>query len=233
MRHLIFVFFMFVCSTAFTQTYEIGPFVGGANYIGDVGNTTYINPSGLVVGGIAKYNRSNRHSFRLTLLYGEISAEDSKSNQVKRQQRGYSFTNHIAEASLGLEFNFYSFDLSKADPQSTPYLYTGITYFSTKHHLLSTDRPARGVLQPQSDNWEFSIPMVMGYKQTITKRIIGAVEIGARYTFTDNIDGSNPQELLGRRTPFREFGNINTTDWYVFSGVSLTFTFGRKPCYTF
>lgn len=233
MRHLILVFFMFVCSTAFTQTYEIGPFVGGANYIGDVGNTTYINPSGLVMGGIAKYNRSDRHSFRLTLLYAEISAEDSKSNQVKRQQRGYSFTNHIAEASLGLEFNFYSFDLSEADEQSTPYLYTGITYFHTNHLLLSADRPAQGVLQPQGNNWEFSIPMVLGYKQTITQKIIGAFEIGARYTFTDNMDGSNPQELLGRRFPEREFGYRNTTDWYVFSGISLTFTFGRKPCYTF
>lgn len=233
MRHLILVFFMFVCSAAFTQTYEIGPFVGGANYIGDVGNTTYINPSGLVMGGIAKYNRSDRHSFRLTLLYAEISADDSKSNQVSRQQRGYSFTNHIAEASMGIEFNFYSFDLSKADEQSTPYLYTGITYFNTKHHLLSNDRPARGELQPQGENWEFSIPMVFGYKQTITQKIIAAVEVGARYTFTDNIDGSNPQELLGRRIPAREFGNVNTTDWYVFSGLSLTFTFGRKPCYTF
>lgn len=233
MRHLILVIFMFVCSTAFTQTYEIGPFIGGANYIGDVGNTTYINPSGLVMGGIAKYNRSDRHSYRLTLLYAEINADDSKSNQVRRQQRGYSFTNHIAEASLGIEFNFYSFDLSKADQQSTPYLYTGITYFNTNHHLLSNDRPVRGALQPQGDNWEFSIPMVFGYKQTITQKIIGAFEIGARYTFTDNIDGSNPQELLGRRTPAREFGNINTTDWYVFSGLSLTFTFGRKPCYTF
>lgn len=224
---------MFVYTTALTQTYEIGPFVGGANYIGDVGNTTYINPNGLVIGGIAKWNRSDRHSFRLSLLYGEFSADDAESSQVRRQQRGYSFNNHIAEASLGLEFNFYSFDLSEAEQQSTPYLYTGITYFSSKHHYLSADRPARGTLQPQSDNWEFSIPLVLGFKQTITQKIIGAVEIGARYTFTDNIDGSNPQELLGRRVPAREFGYVNTTDWYVFSGVSLTFTFGRKPCYNF
>jgi hypothetical protein len=234
MRQIIFGIFMFACSfAAYSQTYEIGAFVGGANYIGDVGSTAYINPGTPVFGGIAKWNRSDRHSFRLSLLYAEISADDAKSNQVRRKQRGYSFTNHIAEASLGLEFNFYSFDLSKADQQSTPYLYTGITYFNSNHHYLSADRPARGTLQPMGDNWEFSIPMVLGYKQTITQRIIGALEIGARYTFTDNIDGSNPQELIGRRAPAREFGYVNTTDWYVFSGVTLTFTFGRKPCYTF
>lgn len=233
MRHLFVLLFMLACSTTVTaQRFEVGVFAGGANYIGDVGNTAYINPSGPVLGGIAKWNRSLRHSFRLTLLYGEISANDANSNQIRRQQRNYSFTNHIAEASLGLEFNFWEFDLSEAETQSTPYLYTGITYFNSKHHYLSANRPARGTLQPQGDNWEFSIPMVFGYKQTLTQRIIAGFEIGARYTFTDNIDGSNPQELIGRRDPPREFGSVNTKDWYVFSGLSLTFTFGKKPCYS-
>jgi hypothetical protein len=132
---------------------------------------------------------------------------------------------------MGLEFTFYEFDLNEPVRQSTPYLYTGITYFNSNHPLLSRDRPAAGVLEAQGGNWEFSIPMVFGYKQTITQQVIAAMEIGARYTFSDNLDGSNPQELLGRRNPPREFGNTNNKDWYVFSGLSLTFTFGKKPCY--
>lgn len=220
-------------TTAFTQTYEVGPFVGGANYIGDVGSGYYINPSGLVFGGIAKWNRSNRHSFRLTLLYAEISADDANSNEVKRKQRNYSFSNNIAEASLGLEFNFWPYDLSKLETQSTPYLYTGLTYFNSNHLYLDRPRSSPGGdLEPQGENWEFSIPVVFGYKQTLTRKIIAAVEVGVRYTFTDNIDGSDPEELLGRRDPPREFGSVNTNDWYVFSGLSLTFTFGRKPCYS-
>jgi hypothetical protein len=225
---------MFACfNYVSAQTFEVGPFIGGANYIGDVGNAAFINPNTLVAGGIAKWNISDRHSYRLSLLYAEISADDSKSNEVRRQQRGYTFSNHIAEISLGIEFNFFEFDLSKPSEQRSPYLYTGLTYFNSKHHLLSAALPNPGTLQPQGDNWEFAIPMVFGYKQTITQKIIAAFEIGARYTFTDNIDGSNPQELLGRRDPPREFGNTNTKDWYVFSGVSLTFTFGKKPCYSF
>lgn len=217
--------------TSYTQTFEIGGFIGGANYIGDVGNTMFINPNGLVLGGMAKWNRSDRHALRLTLLYADVNANDSKSTDVRRQQRGYSFTNNIAEASLGLEFNFWEFDLSEDVEQSTPYLYTGITYFKSAHHYLDAVPPA-GKLVAQGDNWEFSIPMVLGYKQTITRKIIGGIEIGARYSFTDNMDGSNPQELLGRREPLKEFGNRNNNDWYVFSGISLTFTFGRKDCYT-
>jgi hypothetical protein len=45
---------------------------------------------------------------------------------------------------------------------------------------------------------------------------------------TDNLDGSNPKNK--NLAPLR-FGDINSKDWYVFSGFTLTFTFGNKPCY--
>jgi hypothetical protein len=58
--------------------------------------------------------------------------------------------------------------------------------------------------------------------------LILGVEVGARYTMTDNLDGSNPKNK--NLAPLR-FGDINSKDWYVFSGFTLTFTFGNKPCY--
>ena len=30
---------------------------------------------------------------------------------------------------------------------------------------------------------------------------------------------------------FKKFGNTNNKDWYVFTGFTLTYTFGNKPCY--
>lgn len=221
----------FISLGMYAQQYEVGAFAGGANFIGDVGKTYYILPNTPVGGLIAKWNRSPRHAVRLSLLYAQISADDTKSDDTRRQQRGYSFENTIAEASLGLEFNFFEFDLSEPLPQSTPYIYTGITYFRADHVWLKNGR--NNNLVNEGTNWDFAIPMVMGYKEAITQDIIGAIEIGARYTFTDNIDGSWPEEYLGRREPALEFGNRNTNDWYVFTGISLTFTFGRKPCYCF
>ena len=70
--------------------------------------------------------------------------------------------------------------------------------------------------------------MVLGYKQSISPNFILAAEIGARYTFSDELDGSVPD------ADFREqfaFGNTNSNDWYVFTGITLTYTFGKKPCY--
>ncbi|GAA4314178.1 DUF6089 family protein [Pontixanthobacter gangjinensis] len=232
MRYLIvFVLMAFFSTSTYSQQVEIGAFAGGANFIGDVGRTNYILPNTPVGGLIAKWNRSPRHALRLTLLYAELSADDAKSSDTRRQQRGYSFTNPVAEASLGIEFNFWDFDLTDPLPQSTPYLYTGITYFKADHVILSPDRD--GNLVNEGSNWDFAIPMVMGYKEAVTEHIIGAFEIGARYTLTDNLDGSWPEEYLDRRAPDLEFGNRNTNDWYVFTGITFTFTFGRKPCYCF
>ena len=230
MRYLIAFVIMFAYSAnTYSQTFEAGPFIGGANYIGDVGRTNYVLPNSLVFGGLIKWNRSPRHAFRLSLLFAEINADDNKSSETRRVQRGYSFSNNIAEASLGVEFNFWDFDLHQGHPQSSPYLYTGLTYFRADHLYLKNGRA--GNLVNEGTNWSFAIPMVIGYKESVTKHISAAFEIGARYTFTDNLDGSWPEELLDRRDPPIEFGNRNTNDWYVFTGVNFTFSWGRRPCY--
>ncbi|MFZ0489423.1 MAG: DUF6089 family protein [Salegentibacter sp.] len=231
MRYLTaFVFMVIFAANSYSQTFEVGPYFGGANYIGDVGRTNYIYPNSLVVGGLAKWNRSSRHAIRFSILFADIKADDKNSNDNRRVERGYSFQNTIAEASLGIEFNFWEFDLHDAGAdQSTPYLYTGLTYFRADHMYLKGGRA--GTLTNEGSNWSFAIPIVFGYKESITKHIVGAMEIGARYTFTDNLDGSWPEEYFGNRKPDIEFGNTNTNDWYVFTGVNITFSFGRKPCY--
>jgi hypothetical protein len=65
-------------------------------------------------------------------------------------------------------------------------------------------------------------------KANVFESIILGVEVGARYTMTDNLDGSNPKNKI--LAPLK-FGDINSNDWYVFSGITLTYTFGNRPCY--
>ncbi len=144
----------------------------------------------------------------------------------EEQQRGYSFQNSIKEASLGLEYTFWEFNLNTGNPVSTPYLYTGITYFLYEASFIQSD----GMYRDYDQAGSFAIPMTVGYKATISTKLIAAVEIGARYTFTDDLDGSNPVKGLADAEELR-FGNVNNNDWYVFTGLTLSFTFGREPCY--
>lgn len=223
MRIIVVLFFLCAFTQVGAQTYEIGVFAGGANNIGDVGRASYILPSGPAFGGIFKWNKSKRYSLRVGITYGEFTADDSKSNVAARQQRGYIVDNSIFETSAGIEFNFVEFNLHQLGPAFTPYIYTGFTYFRYGYHYIDAGQVQ---LLTQKDG-AFAIPMVVGFKKRLNQFLILGGEIGARYTFTDNLDASNPD---GSNFENSRFGNINSDDWYVFSGLTLTYTFGRKPC---
>ncbi|MCX7546761.1 DUF6089 family protein [Xanthomarina sp. F1114] len=226
MRYLTTVFFLIVTiQLSQSQTHEIGVFLGGSNFIGDVGATNYIAPNQLAVGGIYKWNRSARHSFRFSLMYSDLEMNDLKSDDPRRQERGYKINNDIVEASVGLEFTFFDFNLHDEKNKVTPYLYSGI---SVAYHDNYFFTPGGELRSEDTSSFAYGIPMVFGVKAKFMDNFVLAAEIGARYTFSDEIDGSAPDFDNDSNLAF---GNKNNNDWYVFTGLTLTYTFGRKPCY--
>lgn len=205
------------------QIHEIGVFLGGSNYVGDVGKTTYIAPNEPAFGILYKWNKSPRHAWRIGYSQSTISANDRDSEEASRSQREYHFENSIKELSLALEFNFFDFNLHTLDQKFTPYVTSGINFLRYEDLYIET-----GETKKNEGKNTIAIPMILGIKSNISRRLVLAAEVGARYTFTDNLDGSNPKE---DRFNALRFGNLNNNDWYVFSGITLTYTFGEKPCY--
>lgn len=229
MRSIILIIFS-VCfvSNIQAQIYEVGVLLGGSNFIGDVGSTNYIAPKKPAAGLLLKWNRSPRHSFRASVLFTQLEGDDRDSNDPRRQAREYIFKNNILEFSAGMEFTFFDFDLNSMDPQMTPYLYTGISTARHRDSFFNND----GIQTSENTySWAYGIPMVLGFKATVGKGFIIAAEIGVRYTTSDKIDGSVPDNPTNREN--YSFGNLNSNDWYVFSGITLTYTFGQKPCYCY
>lgn len=226
MRYLIIFFFFISNMKSIAQIHEIGIYAGGSNFIGDVGATKYISPNQPAFGAIYKWNRSPRHSFRFSLIVTDLEGLDSESDDPRRQQRDYSFKNNIVELSAGIEFTFLDFNLHEVGNKSTPYLYTGISFANFENYYFNNSG-AR--IYENTNSNAYGIPMTLGFKTTITEKFIFAVEIGARYTFTDELDGSMPDTKV--YIDNFGIGNTNNNDWYVFTGATLTYTFGRKPCY--
>lgn len=208
------------------QIIEVGPYIGGSNFIGDVGSTNYIDPNSIAFGGIVKWNRSPRHSWRVSLIHTTLTAKDSKSNQGRRRQRGYSLSNGLTELTIGMEYTFWEWNLFKHIPQIVPYLATGISGIHYHNYYLGNDHQ----LEKKDDVFGLALPMIFGIKGTLGRGFVLAVEVGARMAFTDNLDGSTPSEFDGGAA-YPSFGNQNTNDWYMFSGITLTYTFGHKHCY--
>ena len=222
-RFLLNIIGFLFCITSFGQIHEIGVFVGGSNYIGDVGKTDYFAPDDLAIGVLYKWNRSTRHSWRFSYTQTSITAKDVESNAPNRNLRGFEIKNNIKELSAGLEFNFLDFDLHQADFVFSPYVYTGLsTFIYNETYVINKES------EIDYQDYSFAIPMGVGVKAKVTEHLVLGLETGARYTFTDNLDGSNPEN---ENFETLKFGNLNNKDWYIFTGFTLTYTFGKNPCF--
>ena len=224
-------FIIFFCLTKYSnsQIYEIGFITGKSNFIGDVGETTFINPvynkiSEDGLNGISiKWNRSTRHSYRFTYISTNLAGNDLNSSDPRRMERGYNFRTPLKELSLGMDFTMLDFDLHKPYNIFTPYISTGIIHSRFRKQILEGNT----INAYNSSRTTFGIPLILGIKYRFLNNFIISFEFGARYTFTDNIDGNNFNDDIVSYN----FGNINNNDWYMFSIMNISYTFGRNPCY--
>ena len=203
------------------QVYEAGIFLGGSNYIGDIGRTNYIYPNNFAGGLIFKYNWNPRIALRATYSYLPIEASDLEADTDFKISRGLQFKNTIHELALGLEYNFYEYDLSSDDKTWTPYILLELAAFNYNYIV---NEPFPNQFTYDSKN-AFAIPFGFGIKSKLMGPLAIAFETKFRYTFNDDLDYTSPT------IPRLNIGGTNS-DWYVFTGVSILYTFGRPACYT-
>jgi len=220
-KKFLFIVFLWMTSITSAQIHEAGVFIGGSNYIGDLGSEYYIAPNDFAVGVIYKYNLNPRIALRGTFTYAQITADDTKSKNAARKLRGLNFTNTIKELAIGTEFSFFEYGNGSKN-NSTPYILLEFAAFNYK--------VAKNEVAPNQYNYKnetsYSIPFGLGYKTKLGYNIALGLEVGVRYTFKDNLDYNN------KVIPSLQFGNPDNNDWYVFSGINLVYTFGRPACYT-
>ncbi|NNC70086.1 MAG: hypothetical protein HKN90_04605 [Flavobacteriaceae bacterium] len=209
--------FALVTSTACAQVFEIGLFAGGSNYVGDIGPSNYINPNFPAVGGMAKFNFTPQINFRGTLIYTQLNAKDSKSDSDFRVQRDLNMVNNILEASGGIEFNFFKYSMNQVGFDKTPYIIAKVSvvnyraFFERDGDIFSKRKFA------------FAPTAGLGYKIRIAENLAMSVESSFRYLFNDDIDATTIRNI--------DVGNVDSNDWYIFTGFTITYGFGRPGCY--
>tara|TARA_R110001592_G_scaffold54875_3_gene168161 strand:+ start:1148 stop:1825 length:678 start_codon:yes stop_codon:yes gene_type:complete len=208
-------------NVALGQMYEVGISVGGSNYVGDIGRTSYIYPNKIAGAAFFKYNKNPRMALRATYSYLPIKANDLDADTDFRRDRGLNFKNTINELAVGLEYNFYEYDLSTPGKTWTPYILLEFAAFNYKY---ITSEPQPDQYEYNSKN-SFAIPFGVGFKSKLSGSFAFAFETKFRYTVEDDLDYNN--EKIAKLN----FGGTGN-DWYMFTGFSLIYTFGRPACYT-
>ena len=220
---------------------ELGFFVGGSYYIGDINPRKHFLASHPAFGVFYRYTNSYRYAFRFGFNYGQISGDDSKSGEPDQIERNLKFRSKLYELSAIAEFNFVEYRIGNDKHPFTLYIFAGFAgfYFDPQADIgngykslpeLKTEGQTKSYSKLQ-----VSVPFGLGLKFNIGDKCGLSFEWGPRRTFTDYLDdikGTYPslavsnksftnRSLDGAAPPGSMRGNPSTRDWYFYYGVAL------------
>lgn len=256
-KPFLFLLLLFTCPLIAQRSNEIGLFLGGSYYTGELNPAGHLNSLTRPAAGIVyRHNFNYRFSLAGSFLAGTLTGIDSRSSSLEQQRRNLSFRSRVFELAARAEFNFIEYGIATDHYQFTPFMFLGVAAFNFNPKAaygsewialqpLRTEGQERGYLRTT-----VSIPFGAGMKLNLAERIGLVAEWGLRKTFTDYIDDvstvyANPSLLLANGGPLavtladrgtspsdnigRQRGNPRNKDWYSFIGLTLTFRLKDKP----
>lgn len=181
---------------------EIGIFLGGSYYIGDLNPLGHFGQFTKPAGGVVfRYNFNPRMAVRGNILVGSLEAHDEFSPSAAQNQRNLNFRSPLQELSGQLEFNFLDYMIGNEKKKFTPYIFIGLAVFqfSPKGQLgnnwvnlqpLGTEGQGLvgGASKKKYKLTQMSLPFGVGVKANLSKNIGLTIEWGMRKTFTDYLD---------------------------------------------
>jgi len=217
---------VFICAQG---KYELGFFVGGSTYYGDLAPTSgiYFEEMQFSLGITNRFKLANSLNLRANLLYGQISGADANFENISfRERRNAAFESSYFEGALQLEWEFLALaksidSLGNKKGLIAPYLFGGIGLVSFSPKILSEEILELPEMLMKDLDTDFStlglsIPFGGGIKFALGDFVNLRLESGLHYTNTDFLDGISFA------------GNPDTKDWIWTFGANLGFTFSPK-----
>jgi opacity protein-like surface antigen len=212
------------------RTSEIGIGVGGTNYKGEVSPQYQWQNNRPAVTVFYRRDLSAPVTLRGGLTFGGLRANDANVEGANggvpplQSYRQVSLRGSILELSAVAEYNFLDYH-QRTDQHRfhvSPYLFAGLAGF----YANTTSESQNTALQPdfnrKGSKVSVAIPAGVGLKIALTEHLNLGMEIGARKTFTDQLDHLGDQDPL--------YVSPHEQDWYYYNGISLSYTFYKIVC---
>jgi opacity protein-like surface antigen len=187
---------------------DVGVFIGGSYYLGDINpNRQFYSPS-YAIGGIYRYNFNKWLSLRLNGIYTSLTGNDADFPNLRHPQRGdVSFRTNLLDAAAQLEINFLPYLPADKPKDVAAYIALGAGY----NTIIGSSSTG-----PQTPNNHPAFIFGTGVKYNVDSRLSTGLEWSFRKTFSDNLDG-----VVGAD------GNslIHNNDWYSLFGIFITYKF--------
>ncbi|MBK9255316.1 MAG: hypothetical protein IPM42_07510 [Saprospiraceae bacterium] len=257
---LLFCVFVIVQISTAQKGYEVGGWLGIANYYGDLNTTLNLRKPGPAGGIVGRYNFNTRVAARTSLNVGRLGADDALSQNNFERNRNLSFTSLIFDWSNVLEFNFFNYVHGSKKENFTPFFMAGfnVVHFNPTAVFEDTRYKLRPLgTEGQNPGSEYSlfsggILLGGGFKIDVNRDFSINIEISTRLLFTDYLDDVSsvfPDKTLlltnrgeiavalsdrsladGLGEQGRQRGDTKGKDKYAFFGVSVMRYFGGIEC---
>ncbi|MEJ7778340.1 MAG: DUF6089 family protein [Daejeonella sp.] len=257
-RLLLTVCFFAQIFIASAQTWETGVSVGASGYMGDINPVKPYSFTDIAYGAQVKRNFNGYWAAKLGFLQGKIRGDDAKSSNAYQNDRNLNFRSAISELSLQVELNLFNYlpgDLPGfGSRRLSPFIFAGVG--AVGFNPVTDYNGSEVELQPvQTEAVEYkkyavSVPYGAGIKYNIKGNWNLIADIGYRTAFTDYLDdisgrypdftvtppASTLSPILSDRsitqsgTAGTQRGDFRKKDTYMFSTVSITYTFVSIKC---
>lgn len=257
---------------------EVGFVAGGAHYFGDLNTRSALNRPAFTGGVFVRKNFGNYIALRLAGTYGHVRYADKYNLKNKWQKgRNLSFESDIFEFTAQGDFNFFKYEPGSELYRYTPYVTLGVGLFSYNPYAwvknAKTGDLEKVVLRNIGTEGQLSgnpqyaapytpmalcIPLGVGMKFSLNRRMNLLFEAGYRFTNTDYLDDvstvyPNPSDpgiskalmQISDRSanqdyssgpngtnPSRQRGYSKQSDAYMFAHVGLSFNIISFKCPT-
>lgn len=274
-KYITFILLVFLSLHAgaqrktFLSKSELGVLFGGTYYVGDLNPVHHFRDSKIALGLAYRYNFHQRTCLRITALTGTWLGDDNQSDIAFNRNRNLSFQSRFYELAVGMEINMFKFRTNNFRYGISPYFFyqLALFYHNPKANYQGNLVPLRdlgteGQGTSLSDRKPYSkiqlgIPVGIGLKFLIAKRLVFSIEYGFRFTFTDYLDDVSgqyvdPDALAAQNGPLAaelsdrsitpvgqngtnaglNRGKSETKDFYGVFDAMLTLQLGKDPsCY--
>lgn len=163
---------------------ELGGMAGGSFYMGDANYTMSPKDVAMMGGVLARYNINPRMAIKGDLAVGRIKGTTLGMDNKFPGGEHSEFSRNVYELGAQFEYNFFAYGTGagyKDSRRLAPYLLggLGLTYAS---------KPANHVVA-------MNIPLGIGVKYKVAKRINVGAEWTVRFTTSDRLDVVNVEGL--------------------------------------
>lgn len=212
------------------RTSELGLGLGSTNYKGEVSPQYQFQNNRPALTVFYRRDISTPITLRGGLTVGGLRAKDTNVEGANggvpplQNYRQASMRGTVVELSGVVEYNFLDYherrDQNKV--HMTPYLFIGLA----PYYAHTTTESQNTALQPdfnrKGGQFSVAIPAGAGVKVALSAHWNLGAEIGARKTFTDQLDHLGDQDPL--------LVNPHDKDWYYYNGISVSYTFYKINC---